>query len=53
MKRWQKISLGLVLVIAALAGLVAVKNQPPQLADPDYFGYYLHQDTKPEDSLAD
>ncbi|MDH3510103.1 MAG: hypothetical protein OER85_04520 [Gammaproteobacteria bacterium] len=52
MKRWQQISLGLFLVIAALAGLVAAKNQPPQLADPDYFGYYLRQDTKPEGKIG-
>lgn len=43
MKRWMKVCFALVLVIGALVGLVVAKNQPPQLADPDYFGYYLEQ----------
>ena len=52
MKLWIKICLGLVLVIGALVGLVVIKNQPPQLAGPDYYSYYMEQDTQPEGRIG-
>jgi hypothetical protein len=52
MKLWQKMSLGVVLVIGGTAALFVAKNQAPQLAKPDYFGYYLNQDTRPEGKIG-
>jgi hypothetical protein len=47
MQRWQKIFFSVVAIIAGLFAFAEYKNRPPQLADPDYLGYYLNQDTKP------
>lgn len=47
MKLWMKIVLTLVVVIGGLASLAMYKNQPPQLAGPDYYTYYINQDTQP------
>jgi protoheme ferro-lyase len=47
MKRWQKIIMSTVAVVAGFVALLIINNQPPQLDDPDYLGYYLNQDTQP------
>ncbi|NJO13524.1 MAG: hypothetical protein HC872_08750 [Gammaproteobacteria bacterium] len=56
MTKLTKISLGtaLVLVVAGAAGYVTfkVKNPPPQLAEPDYYAYYLQQDMRPEGKVG-
>jgi protoheme ferro-lyase len=52
MKLWKKCLLGLGVVVAAFIGTVYVKNQPPQLAGPDYYEYYLNQDTQPEGRIG-
>ena len=41
MKRWHKVILGVVLIIGGFAALLYTKNQPPQLADTDYYQYYI------------
>ena len=47
MKRWQKIVLSIGAVVIGLVGYAYVQNQPPQLAGPDYYEYYISQDTQP------
>ncbi|MGI9343687.1 MAG: hypothetical protein ACR2QV_12620 [Gammaproteobacteria bacterium] len=47
MKTWMKILIVPLALIGGLVGFATYKNQPPQLADPDYLGYYLNQDTRP------
>lgn len=47
MKRWQKVLLAVVVVLGGLIALVIYKNQPPQLAQTDYYEYYINQDTQP------
>ena len=47
MKRWQKILTVAVCVLVGLGATVVLKNQPPQLAGPDYYQYYINQDTQP------
>jgi len=42
-----KVVLGITVVVGALVGYAVYKNQPPQLAGPDYYSYYINQDTKP------
>lgn len=48
MKRFAKILLGLVVVGGIVMAYASSKNAPPQLAKPDYYEYYISQDTKPE-----
>ena len=52
MKMFLKIVVGLVVVIGVLAGYTVSQNQPPQLAKPDYYEYYINQDTKPEGKIG-
>jgi hypothetical protein len=47
MKRWQKIALGVFAVVAGFMLTANIKNQPPQLAGPDYYEYYINQDAQP------
>ena len=47
MKRWLKILLGIALCIGGVIAFATYKNQPPQLAGPDYYEYYIDQDTTP------
>ncbi len=47
MKGFGKVLIGVV-VVAAFAGYAMVQNQPPQLAQPDYYEYYINQDSRPE-----
>jgi protoheme ferro-lyase len=47
MKLLMKIGAGLVVVIGGIVVFAMYKNQPPQLAKPDYYEYYVNQDTKP------
>ena len=52
MKRWQKVLGTVVIIIGLLAGIVVYKNQPPQLAKPNYYEYYKTQDTKPDGKVG-
>jgi hypothetical protein len=52
MKRALKILIGIIVVFGGLAVLVVAKNRAPQLADPDYYGYYINQDTKPTGKIG-
>ncbi len=47
MKLWLKIVVGVLAAIALLFTYGMYKNRPPQLAAPDYYDYYLNQDTRP------
>jgi protoheme ferro-lyase len=47
MKLWHKILTTTIVVIGGLAALLYSKNQPPQLAGPDYYEYYINQDVEP------
>jgi hypothetical protein len=48
MKLWKKALLSVVALVGAVASYAWYENRPPQLTGPDYFSYYLNQDTKPE-----
>ena len=52
MKLWQKIVLGILIVIGSTIGYAVYKNQPPQLADTNYYEYYINQDTQPEGRIG-
>ena len=52
MKRWQKVVLGILVFIGGSVGFVIYKNQPPQLADTNYYEYYIRQDTQPEGRIG-
>ncbi len=52
MKLWLKVVLGIVVMLSGLVGFAIYKNQPPQLAGPDYYTYYLNQDTQPEGRIG-
>ena len=47
MKLWKKIVLGLAVFVGGVVAYAMYMNRPPQLAGPDYYSYYLNQDTKP------
>lgn len=52
MNIWKKTGLGLAVVISGVVGYAMYANQPPQLVGPDYYGYYLNQDTRPEGRIG-
>lgn len=47
MKLWKKILSGVLAAVLVLAGYAYWQNRPPQLTGPDYYSYYLNQDTRP------
>ena len=51
-KRFLRILLGAIILIGGVAGFAIYKNQPPQLAGPDYYEYYINQDTRPEGRIG-
>ena len=52
MKLFLKIVVGIVIVVGAVLGYASYKNQPPQLAKPDYYEYYVNQEAKPEGHIG-
>ena len=47
MSIWKKLLVSVAAVVVILGGTVYMKNRPPQLAEPDYYSYYINQDTQP------
>ncbi|MBT8423249.1 MAG: hypothetical protein HKN56_10560 [Gammaproteobacteria bacterium] len=47
MKTWKKVFAGAAACAVVLAGYAWWQNRPPQLVGPDYYSYYLEQDTRP------
>ncbi len=47
MKLWKKIVLGAVMFVGSVVAYAMYMNRPPQLVGPDYYSYYLNQDTRP------
>jgi protoheme ferro-lyase len=47
MRRLRIILVSLAVAIGSLVALLAAKNQPPQLAETDYYEYYINQDAQP------